>query len=402
MAIQNSNGDTLNQTTLSLTVVAKQYNMTPLADPVNQSGVAAIGDRCGSTVLALDDAVNTVIINGTRNVRNIIGAGDYCETGYTYERLNQQLKQAIVDRGGSFAVSMGNHDYDGTNEAYWPTFWNFGTDQHWHSGTFGNIFVCAYNDNTEETAWNAGGYSAASAAAQEASTGGQWVRDVVSGVQTAWKIVSIHRPPYSSGTGGNTTPNQMHFADWGYDVVVQGHIHGVERLYNDGIYYLTNAMGGDGHHGWATTSPFSQWRETDTTRTGFLQFFDSPTDLQGRWIDIGGTVRDEWRIGRFNPAPVPQFTVTIPDQDVNVGSTVVLTATATGAEKYVWLWGTTAGTYTVLDGTTDTLTISDFSTADVGTYYARALSDGGYVQQDAILDAMQGVAVGPMPTYRRV
>ena len=60
-----------------------------------------------------------------------------------------------------------------------------------------------------------------------------------------WKIVLLHEPPYgSSATYGSLSYVQWPYAQWGADLVLNGHAAVYERVNRDGIVYVTNGLGG--------------------------------------------------------------------------------------------------------------------------------------------------------------
>ena len=61
-----------------------------------------------------------------------------------------------------------------------------------------------------------------------------------------WKVVLLHEPPYgSSATYGSLSYVQWPYAQWGVDLVLNGHAAVYERV-QQGIPYVTNGLGG-GH-----------------------------------------------------------------------------------------------------------------------------------------------------------
>jgi hypothetical protein len=86
-------------------------------------------------------------------------------------------------------------------------------------------------------------------AAQRTQTNLQrsWLQQAATASTAPWKIVTLHDPPYSSGsTYGSSSFVQFPFASWGIDAVFAGHEALYERLQRDGITYVVNGLGG-GH-----------------------------------------------------------------------------------------------------------------------------------------------------------
>ena len=72
----------------------------------------------------------------------------------------------------------------------------------------------------------------------------QWLRERLKAAREPWKIVALHRPPYSSGPHGSTPELQWPYAKWGVTAVIAGHDHDYERVMRDGIVYFVNGLGG--------------------------------------------------------------------------------------------------------------------------------------------------------------
>jgi hypothetical protein len=85
------------------------------------------------------------------------------------------------------------------------------------------------------------------APAQQAQTNAQkaWLQQALAASDAPWKVVLLHEPPYgSSATYGSETYVQWPYAQWGADLVLNGHAAVYERVHRDGIVYVTNGLGG--------------------------------------------------------------------------------------------------------------------------------------------------------------
>lgn len=131
----------------------------------------------------------------------------------------------------------GNHDWDVDNtlasyKAYFANFLkNNGNN---YEATIGPIHFLIYdNDARFEDGFDASSIQA------------EWLRVKLLLSTARWKIVLMHRPPYSSDTvHGSDTDLQMQFKSWGAHVVLSGHAHDYERLLIGGLNYFVCGTGG--------------------------------------------------------------------------------------------------------------------------------------------------------------
>ncbi|MBN8925636.1 MAG: autotransporter domain-containing protein [Rhodospirillales bacterium] len=88
-----------------------------------------------------------------------------------------------------------------------------------------------------------------------ASPQGQWFSRALAASTATWNIVEMHQPvatssapeegPSHSDGDGHLATSYMQWFDGGkVDLVLAGHVHGYERLYNDGVAYIVNGAGG--------------------------------------------------------------------------------------------------------------------------------------------------------------
>ena len=71
-----------------------------------------------------------------------------------------------------------------------------------------------------------------------------WLKEQLGGSTSAWNVVYFHQSAYSSAKHGSDPLMQWPFAEWGADVVFQGHDHVYERILRDGIVYFISGNGG--------------------------------------------------------------------------------------------------------------------------------------------------------------
>ena len=108
------------------------------------------------------------------------------------------------------------------------------------------------------------------APAQQAQTNAQkaWLQQAMAASNAPWKVVLLHEPPYgSSATYGSLSYVQWPYAQWGADMVLNGHAAVYERVHRDGIVYLTNGLGGGEPSAFGTPIQGSQFRYNEDIAT---------------------------------------------------------------------------------------------------------------------------------------
>ncbi len=265
------------------------------------SKVAVLGDRSGGFNATYGTAVDNALLAAVADTKNIICMGDAAETGVTYATANDALKTAIIAGGGKIYPCNGNHDWDGTNENTYPTYFDLGSNNNaakfYYSVVLGEMEFFVINDNPEDTD-NAGGINA-TAAALQASTMGQWILNKIATSTARWKIAVIHHPVYSSSAANSGyASNRWNWLGLGIHLVLQSHNHGIERINKDGIYFFTCAMGGGSHHGWSTKLAETEFRVENAATYGFLKLHDSANELVLEYFDTAQLLLDRVKILR--------------------------------------------------------------------------------------------------------
>ena len=95
-----------------------------------------------------------------------------------------------------------------------------------------------------------------------------WVQGALQASTATYQIVVFHHAAYSSGLQhGSQEFMQLDYANWGADVVLTGHDHHYERIFQDGIVYFVNGVGGRSLYGIGPPVAGSQVRYNLLTRT---------------------------------------------------------------------------------------------------------------------------------------
>lgn len=119
---------------------------------------------------------------------------------------------------------------------------------------------------------------------------GNWLKESLAESTAIWKIVVMHRPPYTSES--TYTPGipsmRWPFRAWGADLVISGHGHNYERLLVDGLPYIVAGTGGAALRGFGTPvsgslvrlQKFGALRVTATKYNLQTAFYDSDKKIQ--------------------------------------------------------------------------------------------------------------------------
>lgn len=127
----------------------------------------------------------------------------------------------------------------------------------------------------------------------EASVQGQWLVAEMAASSNTWKVVVLHKAPYSSNA--TYTPGQVEFR-WnfkamGADLVLSGHGHDYERILVGDLQYLVCGLGGATKVGFGATTTGSQFRYN--TKHGCLRLVASATKLQCAFITVDREMIDQ-------------------------------------------------------------------------------------------------------------
>lgn len=220
----------------------------PVDDPTEADEVLfnAVGDLGDDN----DDTAEVAAKVIADNPEFFIALGDLTYNDDFAADFDERYSSLMV--AGKLVPVPGNHDVIGGNlNAFKEHFADF-IDPNGEANyefVHGPIHILVYNSE------DSGNINSTSAQAE-------WLRVKLMLSTARWKIVVLHKPPYSSDI--SYTPGisdlRLAFAEWGADAVICAHAHSYERLEVDGIPHFIVGTGGHSMRGFSTPIAQSQFR----------------------------------------------------------------------------------------------------------------------------------------------
>jgi acid phosphatase type 7 len=134
-----------------------------------------------------------------------------------------------------FMPASGNHDYRTMKGAPFRDVFNLPTEngEKWYSYDWGRVHFVALDTEADY------------------ATQMKWLEQDLAANKLPWKIIYMHKPPYSSGEHGSDTSLRSKLAPiaekYGVQLVLAGHDHNYERMKpQNGVAYVVTGGGGVG------------------------------------------------------------------------------------------------------------------------------------------------------------
>lgn len=175
----------------------------------------------------------------------IIHTGDVAYEHGTMKEYEQNVFSVYADLFKSipFFPAAGNHDYHTLKAAPFRDVFNLPgpTGEKWYSYDWGRVHFAALDTEADY------------------KTQAAWLDEDLAASTAPWKIVYMHRPPYSSGAHGSDKALRRHLAPvlkrHGVQLVLAGHDHDYERMIpQDGTAYVVTGGGGIGTYSVGSSS----------------------------------------------------------------------------------------------------------------------------------------------------
>lgn len=296
---------------------------TPTATATNVSGAirfGVVGDFGGATVAEGDVAT---MLTG-QNVSFIVSVGDNRYGSLTYDQAVGRyycnylkgVTSGTYCAGGNSAVNaffpvLGNHDYsDGGGITSYLSYFTLPGSGVATSGTSGSeryydliqgpvhfFFIDsdeAIRSTTDRTAQQ------------------NWLQSRLAASTARWQVVVLHHAPYSSAAHGSNNTMQWPYASWGADVVLAGHDHTYERIFQNNIVYFVNGLGGYSLYGFNTPVAGSQVRYNSDY--GAMIVTADANAMTFRFLTRANVEIDSYTLGAAAPTATPTVTPTATPQ----------------------------------------------------------------------------------------
>ncbi len=178
-----------------------------------------------------------------------------------------------------FYPVLGNHDWYTDNASAYLAYFSLPGNERYYEVVLGDVHFFALDSDEHEP----DGVSATSKQAM-------WLKQELAASKSAFNVVAMHHPPFSSGPHGDTPYMQWPYAEWGADVVLAGHDHCYERLNIDGILYLVSGLGGASIYsfGEPTTGSVARFNE----QYGATLLEANSEEMRSSFLDVEGNVID--------------------------------------------------------------------------------------------------------------
>jgi hypothetical protein len=192
-----------------------------------------------------------------------------------------------------FFPVLGNHDWRTTNAQPFLDYFTLPGNERYYDFAWGPVHFFAVDSSSHEPdGWTLDSVQA------------QWLKEGLAASDSAWNLVYMHRPPYSSSKHGSQEESQWPYKEWGADAVFSAHDHVYERVMRDDFPYFVVGLGGDKIY------PFKRTIEGSVVRYrkmhGAMLVDVTPDEITFRFysIDNGGTLIDSYTI-RQAPEELP-------------------------------------------------------------------------------------------------
>jgi hypothetical protein len=190
-----------------------------------------------------------------------------------------------------FFPSLGNHDWTTSNARPYLDYFTLPGNERYYDYVWGSVHFFVIDSDDREPDGNT-----------SSSMQATWLHNKLAVSTSIWNIVYLHHPPYSSGSTHPSDPTlQWPFAAWGADAILAGHSHTYERIYQNGIVYFVNGLGGGSIHTFGTPVSGSQVRYNGDY--GAMLVIANASQITFQFINRAGTLIDSYSLPTQTSAP---------------------------------------------------------------------------------------------------
>lgn len=184
--------------------------------------------------------------------------------------------------GGStnrFFPALGNHDWYTRSLPYLDYFQLPGNERYYEL-VWGNVHLFVVDSDEHEP-------DGIDANSKQAA----WLRERLAASKSRWKIVTMHHPPYSSGSHGSSVELRWPYEAWGASLVLAGHDHHYERIEVGKLPFIVNGLGGRSIYRIEAPIPGSKVRFAEAYGAQIIEA--TATELVSRFFTASGKLIDE-------------------------------------------------------------------------------------------------------------
>jgi len=164
----------------------------------------------------------------------MLHAGDMAYESGTFQEFEANFFDMYHDVLPHFAMfpASGNHEYETNEAAPFRAVFDLPNNERWYSFDWGDVHFTILD--TEQL---------------DSDAQARWLTNDLAGTDQPWKVVAMHKPPYSSGSHGSELAARRAFSSTferhGVDLVLTGHDHHYERMKpQNGVHYIVTGGGG--------------------------------------------------------------------------------------------------------------------------------------------------------------
>ena len=207
------------------------FRTAPSADSTEPVRILAFGDSGGGG----SDQYTLLKHMFDFPAQLIIHTGDLAYQHGTINQFEETVFTVYAElfKNLPFFPAAGNHEYETDKAAPFRAVFALPGNEKWYSFDWGRVHFAVID--TE----------------QDYATQMEWLATDLAASQSPWKIVYLHKPPYSSGDHGSDTRLRDMLAPvvekHGVQLVMAGHDHHYERMKpQNGVMYIVTGGGGRG------------------------------------------------------------------------------------------------------------------------------------------------------------
>jgi hypothetical protein len=208
------------------------------------------------------------------------------------ENIGQYFSELIHPYLGNYASSasenrffpaLGNHDWVTSGAQPYLDYFTLPGNERYYDIVRGDVHFFAVDSDEHEP-------DGISASSKQAA----WLKDGLARSSSAFNVVAMHHPPFSSGPHGSTLDMQWPYGEWGADLVLAGHDHCYERLSIAGLTYVVSGLGGASIYSFGLPIDGSIARFND--QYGVVVFDADADELVLSFFSVDGELVDSARL----------------------------------------------------------------------------------------------------------